>query len=354
MPSPGSPSGFYVAHHVLDAGVVLQAVHRQVLAVAGVLEAAVRHLRHEWDVRVDPDAPEVQPSADPHGAAMIFRKHAGGEAVLHAVGPADGFVLVGEMLDGDDGAEDLVLGGFVFLFEARDHGGGVEIAPVPQAFSADRYLGVVWQSLHHAGDVRELVGVVQGAVIRVLVVGIARPGVPRLLGDGVHEVVVDARGREDPRGGGAVLAGVEVAGTRDGLGGRFEVGVVEDDYGRLTSELEVHALEVVGGRFGDLHTRSHGARYGHHLGRRVLDQRPARVPVAAHHVEDAFGQELGGDLRHHHRRDRSGVRGLYHDGVAGRYGRGELPDRHHHRVVPGGYLAYDAYGLAPDERRVTF
>src|SRR5215468_3787125 len=33
-------------HDVLDAGVVLEPVHGQVLAVAGVLEAAVRHLGH--------------------------------------------------------------------------------------------------------------------------------------------------------------------------------------------------------------------------------------------------------------------------------------------------------------------
>src|SRR5215475_7120327 len=35
------------AHDVLDAGVVLEAVHGQVLAVTGVLEAAVRHLGHD-------------------------------------------------------------------------------------------------------------------------------------------------------------------------------------------------------------------------------------------------------------------------------------------------------------------
>src|ERR1700754_1591261 len=32
-------------HHVLDLGVVLQGVHREILAVAGLLVAAVRHLR---------------------------------------------------------------------------------------------------------------------------------------------------------------------------------------------------------------------------------------------------------------------------------------------------------------------
>src|SRR3954464_6280365 len=40
-------------HHVFDAGVLLEAVHREILAVAGVSETAVRHLRHERQVRVD-------------------------------------------------------------------------------------------------------------------------------------------------------------------------------------------------------------------------------------------------------------------------------------------------------------
>src|SRR5579875_404995 len=51
---------FEVAHHVLDARVVLEPVHRQVLAIARMLEAAVRHLRHQRDVRVDPHAAEVE------------------------------------------------------------------------------------------------------------------------------------------------------------------------------------------------------------------------------------------------------------------------------------------------------
>src|SRR5579864_8867361 len=39
-----------VTHDVLDTGVVLEAVHGQVLAVPGMLEAAVRHLGHYRDV----------------------------------------------------------------------------------------------------------------------------------------------------------------------------------------------------------------------------------------------------------------------------------------------------------------
>jgi hypothetical protein len=68
-------------HHVLDVGVVLDGVHGEVLAVAGVLEAAVGHLGDERDVRVDPHASEVQPPADPHRPAVVTGEHARGEAV---------------------------------------------------------------------------------------------------------------------------------------------------------------------------------------------------------------------------------------------------------------------------------
>ena len=62
---------------------------------------------------------------------------------------------------------------------------------------------------------------------------------------------MDARAGEHAGGGGAVLAGVEVAGDRDVLGRQLEVGVVEHDHRRLAAELEVDALDVVGGRLGD-------------------------------------------------------------------------------------------------------
>src|SRR6476469_9411565 len=94
-----------VGHHVLDAGVVLQAVHREVLPVAGVLEAAVRHLRDERDVRVDPHRTEVEQPRHPHRPTVVLGPDAGGEAVLDAVGPSQRFRLVAELLHGDDRSE---------------------------------------------------------------------------------------------------------------------------------------------------------------------------------------------------------------------------------------------------------
>ena len=79
---------------MLDARVVLEAVHREVLAVAGVLEAAVRHLGDERDVGVDPHAAEVEVLGEAHRAAVVLRPHARREPVLHAVRPRERLRLV--------------------------------------------------------------------------------------------------------------------------------------------------------------------------------------------------------------------------------------------------------------------
>ncbi len=126
------------------------------------------------------------------------------------------------------------------------------------------------QPLDHAGDVLELGGVVQGTVEHFLVVGAAGLGALRLFGEGGDEVVVDAGGGEHTGGGRAVLAGVEVAGYRYGLGRRFEVCVVEDDDRGLAAELQVRALEVFGRGLGHLHSGPDGARDGEQLRRWVL------------------------------------------------------------------------------------
>jgi len=57
---------------VLDAGVILKAVARQIFAIARALEAAVRHLGNDWDVGIDPDAAEVKGLGHAHRGAVIL------------------------------------------------------------------------------------------------------------------------------------------------------------------------------------------------------------------------------------------------------------------------------------------
>ena len=57
---------------MLDAGVILETVAREVLAVATALESTVRHLCHKWNMGVYPDASEVKGLGHPHCSSMIF------------------------------------------------------------------------------------------------------------------------------------------------------------------------------------------------------------------------------------------------------------------------------------------
>ena len=182
----------------------------------------------------------------------------------------------------------------------------------------------------------------------VLVVGHAGLGVARLLGERVGEVVVHARADEHAGRGGAVLAGVEVAGDRDVLGGVLEVGVVEHDDRRLAAEFQVRALEVLRRGFGDLVPARVEPVIDTIAGSLVRHERAAGVAVAADHVEHARRQELRRDLGHQRGRHRRGVARLEHHAVAGGERGRDLPDRHHHRVVPRRDLADDADRLAPD------
>src|ERR1700749_2525555 len=125
----------------------------------------VGHLGDDGDVGVDPHGTEVETLGHAHGAPVVPGPDAGGEAVLDAVGPGDRLVLVGEALDGDDGAEDLVLDHLVVLGEAGDDGGGEKEAAVADPLATGHHTGVVGGAGQEALDPGQLVRVVEGAVV---------------------------------------------------------------------------------------------------------------------------------------------------------------------------------------------
>src|SRR5436309_2988514 len=81
-------------HHVLDDGVVLERVDAEILAIAGLLEAAMGHLGDERDVVVDPHAAEAQRFGYAQRTSDIAGPHRGGQAVARRVGPGDRLLLV--------------------------------------------------------------------------------------------------------------------------------------------------------------------------------------------------------------------------------------------------------------------
>src|ERR1035438_2768319 len=116
-------------HDVLDPGVVLEPVHGEILAVARVTVAAMGHLSHQRNVRVDPDAPEVEPLGHAHRATVVARPDRRGQPELDLIGPGHRLLLIGEALHRDDRAEHLLLDDLVGLLDPGDHGGLIEEPP---------------------------------------------------------------------------------------------------------------------------------------------------------------------------------------------------------------------------------
>ena len=57
---------------MLDAGVILEAIVREILAVSAALEATVRHLGHNREMGIDPNASEVKGFGQTHRATMVL------------------------------------------------------------------------------------------------------------------------------------------------------------------------------------------------------------------------------------------------------------------------------------------
>ena len=161
------------------------------------------------------------------------------------------------MLDGDDGAEDLVLHDLGVLRHIGHDAWAIEEAAIPECPAAGRDLGpVLPRPVHEAGDAVLLALADQRTHVELGVVG----GVPDLerldRRDEVREhVVVDLAAGDDAGGRRAVLARVEEAGQLDRLREGFEIRVLEDQHRGLAAELEMDALDGLGGARGDLLAR---------------------------------------------------------------------------------------------------
>lgn len=93
----------------LDVGVVRQGVLAELSADTGLAEATEGHVVVELVVAVDPDGTGVESVGDVESALRVLGEDGGGKAVDGVVGNSDDVVLVLELGDDDDWAEDLFL-----------------------------------------------------------------------------------------------------------------------------------------------------------------------------------------------------------------------------------------------------
>ncbi len=159
-------------------------------------------------------------------------------------------------------------------------------------------LGAGPGTIDHALDLVGLGAGDQRAHLDVVALGRVAPldGLDRI-GQVGHEPVVDLRAGDDPAGSRAILTGIPEAEGLEVLDDGFHVGVVEDDHRRLAAELEVDALDAIGGDLGDVLAGVGVAGDRDHPDLRMADERVAdRGAGAGDDVEDAGRQDVGGDL----------------------------------------------------------
>ena len=188
---------------------------------------------------------------------MVGRPDGRGQGVVHAVGQGQGLVVGGELLNGQDRPEDLLLHECVVLLEPRDDSGRVVVPALANAVTTGQQVGVCGPLLNDLLHGGEVTGVVQGAVERLLLRN--RTGPQGL--DVTHQRIGELLGHrgldQHAGGGGAVLPGVERPCGGDALGSRLDVGIGEDDGGGLASQLEVNTSHVSGRLFSEIRAGAH-------------------------------------------------------------------------------------------------
>jgi IclR family pca regulon transcriptional regulator len=159
--------------------------------------------------------------------------------------------------------------------------------------------------------------------------------VRRLLAEALDERVVHAVGHQVASRGHADLALVEEGPPRGEVHGLVDIGVVEDQHGRVAAELEVGPLEVLAGELADAAAHRGGAGERDHRDVRVRHQRLAHVGAAGEHLQHACGQPgLLEDPRDVDPAGHCRARvGLEHHGVPERQCRGDRADAQDERDV---------------------
>ncbi|CRK51542.1 hypothetical protein RHCRD62_30206 [Rhodococcus sp. RD6.2] len=332
----------------------MQCVGTLVASEATFLDSAERESHVALLITVDPDHPRSQRASDAVDGRDVPPPDSGRQAVPSSVGDADRLVLAGDPNDGEHGAENLVLcdpgfGSDVIQHDRREVGTALEsghyCAPgAPRGQRRTLLEGVGHLLLDpgeriEADDRTEPGGRIER--IRRLQCGRDLAGD----GDGLVGMLVE---NDQPRRGAAHLSLVEEGVLRCTRRRRAYVGVAQHHRGGLPSEFGPHPLAV---RLGAVvHECPPGRRRsgeGHHVHVGVSPQCLTRfTPQSVDDVEDAVRQSGSTtELRQEQCREGRLLSGFQNHRVAGQERRGELPDRHGEREVPGHNGRNDSSGL---------
>ena len=213
---------------------------------------------------VDPHSSRLQVVGDANGGVEVVGVEGGGKTVGVVVSELDDLLLVLELGNGTDGAENLLLHDLHVGSDVAEDSRLDEVALVTVPATASLELGTVLLSIlnvTHNPVVLQLTDL--RALERLLVERVADGVGSRPLLEGLEERVVDILMHVDTRAGATALAMVVVDTEVDPRNGLLDVGVLEDNVWRLATKLEGNFLQVrVGSGLHDLATDAGGASKG--------------------------------------------------------------------------------------------
>src|SRR6478752_1090398 len=297
---------------------------------------------------VDVDLPGVHAAGEGDGLLVVRAPDGAGQPVDGAVGDPQGVVHVLVPQDGEDRAEDLLLGDRHVRGDVGEDRGADVVALVPGRLGASRdEAGALLDALL---DVSADPGLLLGVDDR------ADPLPRHVLGDGgggeCHGLLVPLGVDQHPGPRAAGLAGVgHHVGDAD-VDGLGEVGTGQDHVGGLAAQFEGDAFDGRSRGGADPPADGRGPGERDQVDALVLGQRlTCDRPDAGDQVEDAGGQTgLLDGLSEELRGERGVLVRLQDDGAARGQRRGHLGDDLVERVVPGRDRADDADGLQQDRR----
>ena len=325
-------------------------IARLLVAAEGLCHVAVAKT-------IDPDHTRFQRADHAVGLLQVACPHRCSQPVDRVVRQRDGLVHGVERGHGCHRAEHL------FARDAHLAGGPDEQGGLDKRAARDGR-----HRLAAHGQLRPFVLPARNACQHVALVRVARQGPecggriqrvaravrhPGARDETPHKLVVDAALHQQPRAGIADLAGVVEDATDGAVHRGIEVvQVVEEDLRALAAGLQRHAFHV---RLPGI-TKQQLADGGG-AGERELDhvrvQRQRLAGFRAQAVDDVEhprrAASLDKQLRQPRARQRSLFGRLEHHAVARRQDRGDFPDRHQHRVVPGRDGADHAQRLVQDQ-----
>lgn len=229
----------------LDVGVVCQSVFAQLAADTALLVATERNLVVKLVILVHPNGTSTKVMSGLESSANISREYGCGETVHAVVGHLNDVCFILELDNDDDGAEDLIFNnGHARLGVCED--GRLDVVSLFAVLLSAEVDGstFILALLNVTHDTIELHLADLRALESLGVEWITDFEGPDVLGELLHEGVVDAFLDVDSGTGAAALSVVEVDTECAPLDGLLEISIVKDDVGALASQFERDVLQV--------------------------------------------------------------------------------------------------------------